>query len=238
MSSTPESRPSADLLAFVDQAANSAGDFYDIGSALKNRSAQLSDDQAGWLGTAFDYALTRRIGEQRKASPFGPMLTAGANVYPVPVRDVPAEVAELWRNVIEASSAPAVQARLAHLLFERGGRDGGRHAKTAAEAYLTLGTGSWARIRRVKCLHWALDLARVVNDARLVEATLGALSNIAAEGLATSQEPGVPLHALRVLVDNAPERAELGNLLVQARAAYASEPWNVNEAIDRQIVLA
>jgi hypothetical protein len=85
-----------DLIEYLDERAASAEDWHGISAALRERE-RAGDLQAGWLMTAFDYGLARRVGKERGAKDaFVAMMSAGGSTYPTPVVKVPPEVIVLW----------------------------------------------------------------------------------------------------------------------------------------------
>jgi len=173
--------------------------------------------------TAFDYDLARRVGDDPKNTPpFGPHLTTDQFEYPLPLGEVPAEVALLWSDVAERSRGAASKARLHHLLFELRHGNVGDHGRAAAAAYLAVGIGTGGRILRLNCLHWSLDLSRRMKDGAAAELVHVPLISIALDSLAQrdNPEPGVALHAIEVLAADVPHHPQLPELLEKARAAY------------------
>ena len=116
----PAPDASDDLVKHLDASAFAAEDWYSISAALLERERSTGDVQAGWLMTAFDYGLARRVGENRKQKEaFGEKFSTGGSTYPTPLEHVPVEVVSLWSSAAERVTAPAARARLYHLLFER-----------------------------------------------------------------------------------------------------------------------
>jgi hypothetical protein len=218
----PAPDASDDLVKHLDASAFAAEDWYSISAALLERERSTGDVQAGWLMTAFDYGLARRVGENRKQKEaFGEKFSTGGSTYPTPLEHVPVEVVSLWSSAAERVTAPAARARLHHLLFERGEGSRGVHGRHAASAYLALGTGTWSRLDRVNCLHWAVDVSKRVGDQATAASVLPAFVALASESLAQEKaEPGVALHALEVLADEEPTHPHLPALLERARAVY------------------
>jgi hypothetical protein len=141
--------------------------------------------------------------------------------YPWPLSEVPQEVLDFWSNIADAVDAPTARARLHHLLFEGQTGNRGTHGRTAAAAYLVLGTGSWPRLERVNCQYWSHELFQRVGDTEGAESVIPELIGIAGLSLGQAEpEAGVALHALEVLVSAAPQHSALPALLVQARAQY------------------
>ena len=235
----PEPVPSDSLILALTDIESTATQWLEISQGLKKRESELKDLQAGWLMTAFDYSLARRVRDaSRNEAAFVPSMGWETVSYPLALPLVPDIVLELWSNVVDRSDGMGSQARLRHLLFERRHGNPGDHARAAAAAYLSIGVSDWPRIERVNCLHWSLDLScRIKDDARakVVHAPLVA---IAQESLSQKDpEPGVALHALEVLVNDTPDHALLPELLLQARAAYPT-PWLADETIRLQLRLA
>lgn len=218
----PSASPSDTIVASLNTIADTATSWHAISAGLLRIEQETADVQAGWLMTAFDYGLTRQIGEDRKRRDgFGEKMSLGEHTYPTPIDRVPIEVVELWANTAERVPAPAARARLNHLLFERGHGNKGAHARAAAQAYLTLGIGSWPRLERASSLHWSFDLFRRIGDQDKATEVFPRLVALAEERLGQPvPEPGVALHALEVLVSEDPTNTTLPNLLVRARQMY------------------
>jgi hypothetical protein len=228
----PDPAAPDDLVKHLDTSASGAEDWHSISAALLERERSTGDVQAGWLMTAFDYELSRRVGENRKQKEaFGEKFSMGGSTYPIALEDVPVEVVSLWSSAAEQVTAPAARARLHHLLFERGEGNRGLHGRHAASAYLTLGTGTWSRLDRANCLHWAVDFSKRVGDQATAASVLPALVALANESLVQQKaEPGVALHALEVLAYEEPTHPDLPVLLERARASYR-EPFLTGHTI-------
>jgi hypothetical protein len=223
----PEPDASDELIHYLDDAATSAKEWYEISAALFQHEQETSDIQAGWLMTAFDYHLARRVGEERnRTDTFGEKMSGPGGTYPTPVEHVPEEVIALWASTAEQVGTSAARARLHHLLFERGHGNSGTHGREAAAEYLTLGTGSWSRLERANCLHWAVDLFKKVGDRQEAVRVYPALVALATESMdQEKREPGVALHALEVLAYGDGTTPELPALLERAREVYGDDPW-------------
>ena len=228
----PELTPSEDLIAALASLEAESTGWLEISAGLRRRDEGLGDLQAGWLMTAFDYPLARRVGtDSRNGRAFSYAIVTDSWSYPLPVSEVPDEVIALWDAVAERSSGWAVLARLHHLLFERQHGNAGVHAREAIRAYLEIGIGPWPRIERVNCLHWSLDLSRRINDHASAEAVILPLIAIARESLTQEQaEPGISLHAIEILAMDDPANTELPELLSEARRVYL-DPFMTTETI-------
>jgi hypothetical protein len=200
---------------------------------LRQREQEQGDIQAGWLMTAFDYGLARRVGEERgRQDAFAAQIEAGGMTYPTQIGQVPNEVLALWASAADRVQAPGVRARLHHLLFERGHGNKGTHGREAAAAYLALGTGSWDRLERANCLHWAVDLSKRIGDVQEAAKVYPALVALATESMDQERkEPGVSLHALEVLAFDNSTNTELPRLLERARAVYGDDPFLTGHSI-------
>lgn len=228
----PGSHATDELIEYMDQTGESAESWLDISAALREREQQTSDIQAGWLMTAFDYHLARRVGDEQDRPAFGDAMSGDGWRYPTPIGEVPEEVVALWASTADRVQAAAPRARLHHLLFERGHGNKGDHGRAAAAAYLSLGTGTWSRLERANCLHWAVTLSKRIGDQQEAATAYPALVALATESLAQENpEPGVALHALEVLAVEDGKNAELPALLEAARAAYEKDPWNTSHTI-------
>ncbi|TFB88245.1 DUF4209 domain-containing protein [Cryobacterium algoricola] len=219
----PEPNSSDELIAELAEIEANETEWLVIGEKLRQRASDANDLQAGWLMTAFDYSLARRVGDYAKnAPPFGANFVTDQFAYPLPLGQVPAEVVALWSDVAERSTGDASQARLHHLLFELRQGNRGHHARAAAAAYLAIGTGTGERIQRVNCLHWSLDLSRRIKDNPGAELVHSPLVALASDSLAQvdSPEPGVALHSIEVLASDVPRHPQLADLLDRARVAY------------------
>lgn len=223
-----------DLIAFVQTAAASAEGWHAVAVALLERERATKDLQTGWLMTAFDYHLARRVGEDRaaKVEAFGEKFSGSGGTYPMPLGHLPPEVATLWASVVERVTNPAVLARLHHLLFEVGHGSKADHGRAAARAYLDIGVGVWSHLDRVNSLHWSIDLSRRLGDRDAATKVIGPLIALATESLAQEQrEPGVALHALEILAFEDPDNPDLPPLLERARVAYGDDPWLTGHTI-------
>ena len=228
----PAPDASDELIEHLARAGESAESWLDISAALREREHEAGDIQAGWLMTAFDYHLARRVGDERDRLPFGDAMSGDGWRYPTPVAELPEEVVALWASAADRVQVAAPRARLHHLLFERGHGNKGEHGREAAAAYLALGTGTWSRLARANCLHWAVTLSKRVGDRQEAAKAYPTLVALAAESLAQeSPEPGVALHALEVLAFEDTENAQLPGLLERAREAYRNDPWNTSHTI-------
>ena len=229
----PAPDASDELIEYLDKAGQSAEDCYGISAALRQREQEQGDIQAGWLMTAFDYGLARRVGEERgRQDAFAAQIEAGGMTYPTPIGQVPNEVLALWASAADRVQAPGVRSRLHHLLFERGHGNRGTHGREAAAAYLALGTGSWDRLERANCLHWAVDLSKRIGDVQEAAKVYPALVALATESMDQGRkEPGVALHALEVLAFDNSTNTELPRLLERARAVYGDDPFLTGHTI-------
>jgi hypothetical protein len=229
----PAPDASDELIEYLDKAGQSAEDCYGISAALRQREQEQGDIQAGWLMTAFDYGLARRVGEERgRQDAFAAQIEAGGMTYPTQIGQVPNEVLALWASAADRVQAPGVRARLHHLLFERGHGNKGTHGREAAAAYLALGTGSWDRLERANCLHWAVDLSKRIGDVQEAAKVYPALVALATESMDQERkEPGVSLHALEVLAFDNSTNTELPRLLERARAVYGDDPFLTGHSI-------
>ena len=229
----PAPDASEELIQYLDQAGQSAENWYGISAALSQREQEQGDIQAGWLMTAFDYGLARRVGEERgRQDAFGAQIEAGGMTYPTPIGQVPDEVIALWASTADRVQTPGPRARLHHLLFERGRGNKGTHGREAAAAYLALGTGSWDRLERANCLHWAVDLSKRIGDVQEAAKVYPALAALATESMdQEKKEPGVALHALEVLAFEDSTNTELPRLLERAREVYGDDPFLTGHTI-------
>lgn len=236
----PEPIPSVGLLHALDKIESTSRDWLEISAGLRAIEAESRDLQAGWLMTAFDYYLARRVGaDARNVPAFTPQISTAEFQYPSPLAKVPAEVLTLWANVSAQPTGSPSQARLHHLLVETRQGNVGEHARAAAAAYVVIGTSEWSRIERANCLHWALDLFRRVKDTAAAEALHEQFVGLANESMSQQEsfEPGVALHAIEVLAYDAPDHPALRGLLAQARALY-SDAHLTKETIRIQLHIA
>jgi hypothetical protein len=229
----PEPEVSDDLVEYLDSRALASEGWQGIAAALLERERAMSDLQAGWLMTAFEYGLARRVRENRAgAAAFGEKFSGERFSYPTPIGEVPEEVIDLWTSAAERVATPGPRARLHHLLFERGSGNKGTHGREAAAAYLALGVGTWPRLERVNCLHWARDLSMRVGDVSEAAKVIPALVALAIESLdQEKREPGVALHALEVLAYEDADNPDLPQLLERARGAYDTHPYLTTQTI-------
>jgi hypothetical protein len=229
----PAPDASEELIDYLDQTGNAAENWRRISAALLEREQETGDIQAGWLMTAFDYRLARRVGDERtRSGAFGDAMSVDGWSYPTQIAHVPEEVVSLWASTADRVHAAAPRARLHHLLFERGHGNKGTHGREAATAYLAVATGTWSRLERTNCLHWAVDLSKRIGDTQEAAKSYPALAALAKESLdQDNPEPGVALHALEVLAFEDSENPELPPLLERAREVYGNDPWNTSHTI-------
>jgi hypothetical protein len=215
----PEVTPADGLVDALEAAAGNAPNWLGIANELRSVAQEQANAQAAWLTAAFDYGLARRVGGGIDRPAFAVRWTIDGQSYPPQLADVPAEILELWTNTAALVSAPALQSRLHHLLFERKSGNLGTHGRRAAAAYLVLGAGSWSSVERVNCLHWAYDLARRVGDQPGADSVVPELVTVTDLGLGQSSA-GVALHALEVLASADPTHPALPDLLTRARETF------------------
>jgi hypothetical protein len=236
----PDPTPSVNLLLALAEIETTSHDWLEISAGLRTVEAETNDLQAGWLMTAFDYFLARRVGtDARNVPAFTPQISTAQFQYPSPLLQIPAEVLALWANISAQPTGSASQARLHHLLFETRQGNAGEHGRAAATAYVVVGTTDWSRIERANCLHWALDLFRRIKDTAGAEAIHEELVELANESMSQQEsfEPGVALHAIEVLAFDAPDYPALPDILAQARTSY-SDARLTNETIRIQLQIA
>lgn len=233
----PDLIPNAELVLFVNSLFPSSFDWDETAAKLKEYEKAYDDVQAGWLMTAFDYMLRRGIKENRKdPEVFSDQWATSVSVYPVPLGQLPVEVANFWSEIVVRVDAPQCVARLHHLLFELKHGNGGEHARKASSAYLELGISDWTRLDRVNCLYWSVELSRRVGDtADRVIAPLVELAELSLDK--AESEPGVALHALEVLTREVPSLEILPTLLGRARLAYP-DPRLVAITMEMQAAIA
>jgi hypothetical protein len=241
MMDPPDVVPSEDLLVTLRAGAEQAHLYSEMSEVLRRRESSIGDLQAWWLMTAFDYVLTQPLGDaagRPRRGAFTETLSNNGVCYPMPLAMVPNEVKALWSATAEATNSPLCLARLHHLLFEMHEGNGGRHAKVAAAAYFTLGTGELDRLHRVAFLYWARELSRKIKAHDDAKQVIEPLLRIAQDSLAqATPEPGVALPALQIVADEDPSNPTLQDLLCQAREAY-NQPWLVAQVIAIQEVVA
>lgn len=232
----PERIPNIDLVEAFNFLFPSSRDWYEISAELKEYEKVNGDHQAGWLMTAFDYMLnTERGGKRKNAKAFNPKMELPTSVYPIPLDQLPAAVADFWSEMATHVKAPQCLARLHHLLFELKHGNGGEHARKAASAYLELGSCDWSRLDQVDCLYWSLELSRRVGDSG--DGVIAPLIQLAELSLDQEEkEPGVALFALEVLIEVDSLLDGLPALLARARMAYR-DPWLVAITIEMQIAI-
>jgi hypothetical protein len=217
------------LIEYLDRAGEAAETWHGISAALLKREQDTSDIQAGWLMTAFDYCLGRRVGDQRSKS-----TAFNSEQYPTPLVQLPAEVLALWASTADRVTAAAPRARLHHLLFECGQGNKGTHGREAAVAYLTVGTGTWCRLERVNCLAWAVDLRKRLGDSASAAEVYPELVTLATDSLNQEKpEPGIALEALDVLAFDDTGNSDLPGLLERARHQYTN-PYLTAKTIELQ----
>ncbi|GLP83575.1 hypothetical protein [Mycobacterium antarcticum] len=93
---------------------------------------------------AFDYRTEIDGSNPRRVRVIPKTDFGGESSEPFALKDAPEPVRLLWRELLVASKAPASRARLAHLLFELGGRERTQDGATAVDAY-TDSSEQWGR---------------------------------------------------------------------------------------------
>ncbi|MGK3202743.1 DUF4209 domain-containing protein [Amycolatopsis sp. MEPSY49] len=205
-----------ELAALADAAAADAKrGWYEVSSTLTDKRAAADVDA---IAVAFDYRLQDRVGGNSN-----PVFHAA---HLTPLTELPTSVAELWANVVDATTSSAVRARLHDLLFALGRQPKHKHAEEACRAYLELGTGSWSSLYRVRALARALDIARQMNRNDLADEVVKQIITNARECLDSAEwQPGVSLRLIGRLVEEKNPPPGVDDLLAAARARYTGDPY-------------
>lgn len=165
---------------------------------------ELPDDlplQERAVAWALDYHVETVDDEGRRRVRLAPAFVHDDGSDPPEVRAVPAEVVDVWRELLDLVQEPPALARLHHLLFQHNGPNSVEHARSAAAAYLK-SARDWDRgLDAVKDLAATTRLARAIDDRDLVSESLERMTDLAEQQL-SSDDPlaGLVLGALRHLV--------------------------------------
>ncbi|MEU0535386.1 hypothetical protein [Amycolatopsis tolypomycina] len=205
-----------ELAALADAAAAEAKrGWYEISSALTDKRGAADVDA---IAIAFDYRLQERVDGNSNPVFHAAQLT--------PLAELPTSVADLWANVVGATASVPVRARLHDLLFTLGRQPKHKHAEQACRAYLEVGSGNWGSLYRVRTLARALDIARQMNRNDLADDAMKQIIANARESLdGVEWQPGVSLRLIGRLVEEKNPPTGVDDLLVEARARYAGDPY-------------
>lgn len=236
MNPLPNSNASAELVAFLDQICAAAYDWHEVSGPLLERST-AGDNDAGWLATAFDYMVPWKPWTTSEDSEtFGQMMTGGFGSYPMPLRELPSEVLDLWASAAAQCTDPAAVARLNHLLFAAKHGHAGARLRAAAGGYRLLASSSRERHDRVQYAAWSYELYHRVRDNDEANALLPLLAVLARESMSqVKREPGVALLAIEAIVRADASYHDLNELLDEAQSAYAGDPHILPGVIDLRL---
>lgn len=206
----------AELAALADAAAADAKrGWYEISSALTDKRA-VADVEA--IAVAFDYRLQDRVDGNSNPAFHAAQLR--------PLAELPTSVADLWAHVVDATASAPVRARLHDLLFTLGRQPKHKHAEQACREYLTVGAGNWGSLYRVRALTRALNIARQMNRNDLANDVVKEIIANARESLDSAEwQPGVFLRLIGRLVEEKNPPTGVDDLLAEARARYAGDPY-------------
>jgi len=205
-----------------------------VSSALKKLASKKTDDPIEALIVGLDYHF-RSYPEQRdERGPYGPMMEFGDRMYPMLLAELPDEVLEVWAQAVPLSPLGTVGARYADLLWERRfGDEAHRWARAAIDLYVQ---GLDERFDHPHVLmemaSRAYELALVLNDPGLVNATVAKMKELIRWSLAEGSTPGVALPLLEVLADRRDPVADLGELVDGAIETYGNDPWHLESALE------
>ncbi|HWD03568.1 MAG TPA: DUF4209 domain-containing protein [Amycolatopsis sp.] len=205
-----------ELAALADTAATDAKrGWYEISSALTDKRAAADVDA---IAIAFDFRLQDRVDGNSNPVFHAAQLT--------PVAELPTSVADLWANVVGATASAPVRARLHDLLFTLGRQPKHKHAEQACRGYVEVGAGNWGSLYRVRALARALDIARQMNRNDLADDAVKQIIANARESLDSADwQPGVFLRLIGRLVEEKNPPTGVDDLLTEARARYAGDPY-------------
>lgn len=220
------------LAGLADDAADQHEWEHQISRAIL---ASDAGELARMVAMSFDYHAAHRSREGDPDHRFGPMLEfVDGTAVPSALERQSDEVCMVWNEVAVRASSPIVLARLHDLLFERRWPDVGHHGRSAAEAYLTVGSAVPPEMQQVDALCRAHQIARVIKDDDLRERAGTAMLRAAQADLAQEAlKPGVTLRLLEALVDDHHPDAEVDELLGHARVRYRSA-WHTEHTIELQ----
>lgn len=140
---------------------------------------------------------------------------------PPPVATLPADVVEVWAELVELVTAPFAVARLAHLLYERRHGRARNYALRASDAYLASAPLMEHLSDRVKMMSAALRLTRAIGDAGRSAQVQDAMLRFAETTLTDPEDkPGIVVMLADILADEPSPPARLDAVLAAARGRY------------------
>jgi len=166
---------------------------------------------------AFDYHVDLLEEHGRRRVRLAPGLEHESGAEPPAPRDIPADIAALWRDLLDLVESEPVKARLHHLLFEVRGTGAAEHARSAARAYYNTAAHRERGFDALTDLAAAVRLGRAVADQEMVVNALRALTSLVERELALpAPKAGLVQRALRYLVGEPNRPAEVEGLLERA----------------------
>lgn len=212
--------------------------FSQVADELRGATSEKNADVMRPFRYAFDYELLPSS-ETDSLTAFVPMLgyTDGSS-YPPPLDTLDEVILTAWEEAADADG-PVIGARLHDLLWQQThGESPHVHARTAHAAYLTLVESDWEPIYRVQCVNRAIDLARALNDDKLVRAGIASAIGLCETELASADpKPGVVLGILGALVSLplSLQPAEADGLLDAADQLFGGDSHLADSLLDVRI---
>lgn len=217
-----------ELAAILDAATREGGPYRIARAVRETLSLPLGGDLPDGqpvgeraLVWAVNYHVETVDAQRRRRIRLAPARESGDDRYPPAVPQVDEQTVAVWRGLSELVTAPAAQARLHHLMFERRGPGADQDAAAAVEAYLQAAQRTPRAMDAVADLVAATRLARAVHRTELTATSLAATAELVARLLAEPDPPyGPVLTALQHLVDEPDPPAVIDALLERALAAW------------------
>jgi hypothetical protein len=193
--------------------------------------AALPDDASHELKAAV-WAFTYVIDFAGKQARLVPRDNYGERSDPPRIKDVPENIRQLWRQLLEQVHEPAAKARLAHLVFQCGGTGGREAGLMAVDGYVE-STAKWRhRSDSIEDLCAATRIARTIGDEAGAGRVLDRLLDLADAALNAAPAPaGIILRAFTHAIGEplCPDRIDA---LLERAASELPDVKNRDQALE------
>lgn len=143
------------------------------------------------------WAFTYVIDFAGRQARLAPRDNYGERTNPPRIKNVPEDIRQLWRHLLELVQEPAAKAQLAHAVFQCGGTGGREAGLIAVDSYVGSAAQWQHRSDSIEDLCAASRIARVVSDDAKTRRALDLLLDIADAALNTPPAAaGIVLRAL------------------------------------------
>lgn len=236
MTESPSHHDISRYASVLDRVAGSAENDFELAVNVLQElgigfRADLPDDATHELKAAA-WAFTYVIDFAGKHARLVPRDNYGDRSNPPRVKDVPEDIRQLWRQLLELVQEPAAKARLAHLVFQCGGTGGRDAGLVAVDCYFESATRWQYRSDSVEDLCAASRIAQVIGDEARTSRALDLLLDVADAALNTPPvAAGIVLRAVRHAVSEllCPDRIDA---LLERAASELPDVKNRDEALE------